>query len=970
MVHSALFSSYHVRSARMRVQIASIQPGDEVLIREAVSSLGQSVCELQRCASPEPFFESLRKLDSDLLVVDAGLDVRIVGDFLNKIKENFSTSGTPILVLGSRKELQALGDVVRAANVETFCRDEEDNRHLQRAIITVLQKLAAHRAFEARFRFERIITTIASRFINFPPHQLNNRLESALGLVGRFARVDRAFIILYEERDRTVRMTHEWCAEGIPSAKQFYTAMPFPANEWPIDLLRRGETVAVARKEHLPSHAQMLHSIMTTRGIHSFALVPLIEDEKFLGVLGLSTLREARAWAREDVSLMKMVGEIFVSAVRHGKMESALEESEIRYKTLIESLGEGIIFTDRDDTVLHINSRLTDLTGYSSSELIGKAAYEALLLPEDIEEMHAHTARRLQGISETYEIRLRRKDGTIFWAEINATPIFNPLGEIVATLGAVTDISERRIAQDALDHQRRFLKEVINTDPNIIFVKDASGVITLANQALSNLYQIPLEQIIGQNEGQFVKDPRVLARYHKEDALVMASGERFVLPEGCYWDPVRQEERWFQTIKTRLTNERGEPAVLIVANEITERKRAEEEAIALQRQLLQSQKMEAIGQLAAGIAHDLNNSLAAVVGHLQLMAMDRTMGGPLQRSLQVALSGCEKASSLIERLLGFSRQGKYNLETLSLAKIAEDTVAFLERIIGNDIAIRWCGTEQILDVHVDEAQLQQALTNLIINARQAMPQGGEITFEFSTRIVEHPGRFNPKARPGDYVCLTVRDTGTGIDPSHLDKIFEPFFTTKSNASGTGLGLAMVYGIMQHHGGWVEVSSTVGSGTSFTLYLPRARAAVNSTQSETPSLSPAKERVRIMVIDDEQALVDLTSQFLELAGYEPVPFTVPEQALEWYRTNHRSVALVIMDMKMPHMDGTQMFRELRAIAPDAQVVVLSGYINDEAARRLIDQGALKFFQKPLQYPELVEWISGLLRFRSKQRASAS
>lgn len=952
----------------MRVHIASRQSADEVLIREAVASLGYVVCDLRRFESLDLVSESLRQFDLDLVVLDAALDSQAVATFLTTIVENFSASGIPILVLGTRSQLNELAEIVRRANVETFCRNEEDSRHLQRAIITVLEKAAAHRAFEARYRFERIITTVASRFINLPPHQLNSRLDGALELVGKFARVDRAFIILYEARDHTVRMTHEWYAEGIDSARAYYASMPFPDREWPIELLRRGETVAISRREHLPPHASKIQRILEDRGLLSFALVPLLEEERFIGVLGLSTIREARSWTREDISLMKVVGEIFVSAVRQGKLESALEESEVRYKTLIDALGEGIIFTDREDIILHINSRLAEMTGYTASELVGRHSYDVLVSNDDRERLQAHTARRLQGLSETYEIKLRRKDGSLFWAEINATPIPNPMGDIVATLGAVTDIHERRIAQEALAHQRTFLTEVINSNPNIVFVKNAEGRITLANQALANLYKLELDEIIGQSEANLISDVKLLERYRREDELVMGTGERIVLPEGSFWDPIRNEERWFQTIKARMTNEHGEPAVLIVANEITERKRAEAAAFALQRQLLQAQKMEAIGQLAAGLAHDLNNSLAAVVGHLQLMALDQSLSEQVRRSLHVALGGCERASSLIERLLGFSRQGRYNLKTVSLRKIAEDTVAFVERIIGSDIRLTWSGLSDDLYVHADEGQLQQVVTNLIINARHAMPKGGDISFEFSVREIDRPDHYNPKARSGKYVCLSVIDSGSGIPPENLDKIFEPFFTTKADASGTGLGLAMVYGILQHHGGWVSVSSEVGKGSRFSLFLPQMQAPPTQRAMTVRENAVDSGRACILVIDDERALVELTSQFLQLAGYEPVGFTEAEQALHWFSSHHSQVDLTIMDMKMPRVTGSQLFKELRTIDPEAQVTVLSGYIHDESAQQLISDGALRFFQKPLQYPELVEWINGLLRFRQKQKGA--
>jgi len=378
---------------------------------------------------------------------------------------------------------------------------------------------------------------------------------------------------------------------------------------------------------------------------------------------------------------------------------------------------------------------------------------------------------------------------------------------------------------------------------------------------------------------------------------------------------------------------------------------------------MQSQKMEAIGQLAAGIAHDLNNALGAVVGHLQLMKLDPGLTPNVSESLSISLSGCERASSLIEHLLGFSRQGKYNLRKLSLRAVLIDTLKFLRHVIHKNMSIHMKDVPATLLINADLNQLQQALTNLIINAQQAMEGKGSIVFEVADETVHFPERFNPHATSGHYSVLKVRDTGPGIAADNFDKIFEPFFTTKDEGQGTGLGLAMVYGIMQNHDGWVSVDSQPGTGALFSLYFPKISGKLKIVDPPQGSVEIASTGT-VMVIDDEAFLVDLASRFLKRSGFEAHGFTSGIEAVEWYRENSSQIDLVVLDMKMPAMDGKACFEALRKINPDISVVILSGYIQDDAAQQMLDQGALQFFQKPLKYQELMEWISLYLHQTNK------
>jgi len=642
---------------------------------------------------------------------------------------------------------------------------------------------------------------------------------------------------------------------------------------------------------------------------------------------------------------------------------AALIDREIGFQTLIESLGDGIIFSDREDRIILVNSRMASLSGYSVDEMRGRPSDELLLPKNERGALMERTNRRLRGISERYEILLMRKNGERFWAEINATPIYNSKDKIIGTLGAVTDITQRVEAVQELTFQKEFLRKVIDTTPSPIFAKDSNGVFTLANEALANLYDTTVDRIVGHHNREFSADPVQVERFLAEDLQVIAEAIPVVSPSVRTTNRRTKVEQWFHTIKVPFrAHNGGDVQVLAIATDITERKQIEESNAQLQAQLMQSQKMDAIGKLAAGVAHDLNNSLAAVTGHLNLLQSDPSLSADVAHSVDVALSGCARASSLIRQLLGFARQGRYAPHTLALADAVGESVEFLGRVVGDRFKLVIQCDSKVPAISADDAQLQQVLTNLIINATQAMPNGGQILLNIGTCIVGSNELFNAQAKSGRFVTLQVQDTGTGIAPEYLDKIFEPFFTTKSpstrtpkgiEAGGSGLGLAMVYGIMQHHGGWAEVSSRVGVGSTFTLFFPQA--CQQQLEKLTDQIEIHGTGGTIMLIDDEPTLVDLGSQFITRAGHNVKGFTKCQDALRWFSEHKDEVELVILDMKMPDIDGPTCFAELRRIRPDIRVAILSGYVDDDIAQDLMAHGALKFFHKPLKYPELIAWI---------------
>jgi len=975
-----------------------------------------------------------------------------------------------------------------------------------------------------RFAFERLLKNIASSLLNLPIERIEEGIDQALQMIGEHTNVERSYVILLSEDKHSFSMSHEWHSPKTSPASEVFCNMATENFRILFEKCRDERVVYYSRLRELPPEEQYFLGLLSKRGVKSFLAVPLFEAQTLIGVVGLSALQSEQYWSGEVVSLLEFCAEVFSNAIQRKKAHLALSDSEQRFRTLIEGLGEGILYCDREDNIIHVNTRLCEMTGYSFDESIGKKSYELFMPTGQGHQLRNQTLRRLEGISESYELELQRKDGSTFWSRIAATPITDSTGEIVATLGAITDISEYKQAHEELKRQKEFLSLVIDTNPSLIYAKDIDGKFILVNQAMSDLYGLPKETILGKTVADIYTDPTLIDKFNEQDQRIIALKEPIVFSEDSVRISPDREERWFQTTKKPLLSQSGEVVQLLgVSVDLTARRRSEEalkaviegtatttaeeffrslvrhlaqalgvdsaflgtfsehsnrkintlaqwlggeyrenaeysvanspseevlssgfylipegarhkykdteifqelktesymgsalydsegsvlgvlvvfdhkelsdsnmaryilgvfaarasaelqrmktqsETIELQHQLVQAQKMEAIGQLAAGVAHDLNNALSAVVGHLQLMTMQSQDNPELHQSVKIALSGCERATSLIDHLLGFSRQGLYQPEKLSLQDVASECVNFLRSVVGSSIRMDITGSQDQLWISADNNQLHQIFTNLIINAKQAMPEGGAIVLDIGTEYIADPQPFNANARAGEYAVIRVCDTGTGIEPSILNKIFEPFFTTKDKEKGTGLGLSMAYGAMQNHGGWIEVDSTPSEGTTFSLYFPRLHSGEDTLDQDSIDREGSHDSL-ILVIDDEPFLVDLMLKFLENSGYQGKGFTNPVHGLEWYANSHQRVDLVILDMKMPRIDGYKCFHELKKINPAVRVAILSGYIQDRAAQELLEAGALAFFQKPLKYPEIIKWIDETLERRPKTTIS--
>jgi len=418
-------------------------------------------------------------------------------------------------------------------------------------------------------------------------------------------------------------------------------------------------------------------------------------------------------------------------------------------------------------------------------------------------------------------------------------------------------------------------------------------------------------------------------------------------------------------VKNAKLYQAGQQYVSELEYTIAELKRAEAEREKLRNQLVQSQKMDAIGQLAGGIAHDFNNMLCGILGNAEILQSEITDKRHLSLVNEIITLG-KRSADLIAQLLAFSRKGQNQVVLIDLHQIISDVISILKHTINPKIKITTSLQTTPCITEGDPAQIQSALLNLAVNARDAMPEGG--TLSISTRIVDLDKncsqQYTCEPSPGTYIEVAMADTGIGMDSNTLEHMYEPFYTTKKLGEGTGMGLSAVYGTMKSHGGGIKVTSKPLEGTTFRLYFPYKELNNQSSPKEPDNFKVKIRRSNaasnhILIIDDENSVATITSEHLRKAGYKVTVFNDSVAALSFFKEHHAAISLVILDMMMPQLDGSAVFYSLNSIKPGIRVIIVSGYSINGAVRALLNNGAQMFIQKPFYKGKLLEAVSKVL-----------
>ena len=624
--------------------------------------------------------------------------------------------------------------------------------------------------------------------------------------------------------------------------------------------------------------------------------------------------------------------------------EKALRESEDRFRGISHSIADWIWEVDKYGRYTFASGKVKEILRYEPEELIGKTPFE--LMPEDSENRIGAYLKKI--VSEKKPIAdlehwTLTKEGDSICLLTNGVPILNEKGELYGYRGVDKDITERKQAEE--EHIR--LATAIEQAAESVVITDRDGTIQYVNPAFESITGYGRQEAVGQNP-RTLKSGKHRKEFYADLWNTIASGKvwrgHFInkKKDGTLYE----EEATISPIK----NTSGEIINFVAV------KRDVTEEIKLEDKLRQAQKMEAIGTLAGGIAHDFNNILSAIIGYTELAEYEIPEGSKTREKLKEVLKAGRRAKDLVKQILAFSRQGDQERKPLQVSHIVKEALKLLRASLPTTIEIRRNIEPDTGIIEADPTQIHQVLMNLCTNAAHAMNNKGGV-LEVGIRNVEvgneDIGLKYPNVPPGHYVLLTIRDTGHGMSAGVVERIFDPYFTTKEKGEGTGLGLAVVHGIVKSYGGVITVYSEIGKGSTFNIYLSAIEKKVEE-EKETGEAIPTGHQ-RILFVDDEPALVDIGKKMLEHLGHEVIIRTSSLEALEAFRNNPERFDLVISDKTMPQMTGFDLARELKQIRPDIPIIICTGFSDTTDSDKAEAIGITGLVMKPIVMREMAETI---------------
>ncbi len=613
--------------------------------------------------------------------------------------------------------------------------------------------------------------------------------------------------------------------------------------------------------------------------------------------------------------------------------EDALSASEKNLSAILEKNPDGIVIVDMDGVVLYVNPAAEKLFGKTKKDFLGYS----FGFPVSADKAE-----------DSLDIVIR-KGNTLCEAELRVVQMQwqkRPAFQL-----SVRDITERKNAEEALRKSESRYRGLFNNILDGVYESDKDGIFTMINPAGARMFGFSSpEEIIGRPVADFWADPR-----DHEAFLKVLRRKKSV---GLY--PIRAKNKkeeivHLETASNILEDKTGGfLGTKGILRDVTEHSKLEE-------RLRQSQKFEAIGTLAGGVAHDFNNILSAIIGYGHLTLMKMRKDDPLRYNINQILESSKRATVLTQSLLAYSRKQPVNLVVVDLNALVRRFEQFLKRLLREDIELKTIYAERVLNIIADSGQIEQVLMNLVTNARDAMPDGGRLTIE--TRLVTLEKDFvdnHGYGVPGEYALLMATDTGTGMDEQTKLKVFEPFFTTKEVGKGTGLGLAMAYGIVKRHEGYINIYSEVGRGTTFKIYLPLAGTATAIEEKKEALIEPAQGGTEtVLVAEDDPALSGLTTAILRHFGYTVIEAIDGEDAIFKYVEHKDKIHLVILDGIMPKKNGWQAYEEIRTITPAVKVIFMSGYSEDVFSAKSVLEKGLTYLLKPITPSELLKKMREVL-----------
>jgi PAS domain S-box-containing protein len=822
---------------------------------------------------------------------------------------------------------------------------EQRNKDLEESLDKHKQ---AEKALQHRVKIEAIVSNISRSFINVSSDKVDDSINFSLQLLGEFNDIDRSYVFLFYENGSKMVNTHEWCRGGVEPQIKNLKNLSTDIFPWWVQKLKRKEHINVHRVDDLPPEANAEKEILKSQDIQSVVVVPIEYRDDLIGFVGFDSVKNKKLWLEEDILLLKTIADVFVNAMKRKQAEKVLKFEREQLLSIFEGSDETIYVADPETyEVLYINLTTKNTFG----DVVGQKCYQAFQNLDAPCSFCSNNHIFGENLGKTYIWESQNKINK-HWYRCIDRAIRWPDGRMVRYEMAI-DFTDHKCVEEELRVSQKRFKDLAEMLPEAIFEADKNMNLTYANQQAFSLFGYSKQDFANGLNCMDMLMPEDRAR-GRENVAKRFKGEEFGANE---YRCLRKNGSVFPALfNTSPINRRGVIEGLRgIVVDLTERKLAEEAFRQGEEKLARSKKMESLGLLAGGVAHDLNNILAGIVSYPDLLLWDLPEDSKVRKPIETIRDAGHRAAAIVQDLLTVARGVATTKEPLDLNDIVCEYLKSPEfkklEQFHPTVSIKTNLDNDLLNVKGFNVHIRKVLMNLVSNAAEAVKGCGHVIISTMNRYVDRPFRAYDDVTVGEYVILAVSDNGPGISSDDLERIFEPFYTKKvMGRSGTGLGLAVIWNVIKDHEGYIDVR-TDENGTTFELYFPITRDEISDVPLSISLLKDYKgSGEKILVVDDVESQRDISCKMMTILGYNTDAVDSGEEAVEYLKEN--SVDLILLDMIMdPGINGRETYEKILKIHPHQKALIASGFSETAEVKETQRIGAGKYIKKPLTMQQI-------------------